>query len=399
MNKLIKTEAEHREAIERLSDLMNLDPAANTAEADELELLAHLIEQYEAGAHPASLPDPIEAIKFRMEQGGLTRKDLAPIIGSIPRVSEVLNRKRPLSLAMMRRLNAELGIPAEVLLQEPRAMLPKQFPVELVKPPVIKHMCENGWFGTATTARAIKDQLEEKLSAFFGPSINLNAIPAHYRKTTQGSHTSDPVALLAWKTRVQQKADTLTDLPKFGADLINKDFLKLLTGLSTRDNGPQEAVKALHERGVGFIYEPHLPGTHLDGAALHNNNGNPIIALTARHDRIDNFWFCLLHELGHVKLHLGAKGEILDDDLDQKPTSKAEREADNFALEATVSAIEWESLRQVCKTPQALSGAARKHMLHPAIIAGRIRKETGNYKRFSRLVGHGLVRKQLANYS
>jgi len=296
----------------------------------------------------------------------------------------------------MRRLQAELGIPAEVLLQKPAAELPDAFPIDKFKAPVIKHMCAEGWFGTVTTVREIKDQLEEKLAAFFGPSFDINAIPAHYRKSTHGSYEPDAFALFAWKTRVQQKADALPDLPEFSPGLINEDFLKLLTGLSTRANGPREAITALHERGIGFIYEPHLPGTHLDGAALHNQKGNPIIALTARHDRIDNFWFCLLHELGHVKLHLGAKGEILDDDLDQKRTSKIEKDADYFALETTIPARRWKAVRLACQTPLALRQVARAQMLHPAIIAGRIRKETGNYTRFSKLIGHGLVRQQLA---
>lgn len=119
MNKLIKTKTEHSAAMKRLSALMDTDPALGSPESDELELLTHLIETYEAKAYPISLPDPIDAIRFRMKQAGLTHKDLVPMIGSLPKVSEVLNRKRPLSISMMRRLQAELGIPAEVLLQKP----------------------------------------------------------------------------------------------------------------------------------------------------------------------------------------------------------------------------------------------------------------------------------------
>jgi HTH-type transcriptional regulator/antitoxin HigA len=130
MNKLIKTEAEHADALERLSALMDAHPAEGSKEADELELLGHLIEQYEQKAFPRSLPDPIEAIQFRMEQAGLKRKDLAPLLGGASRVSEVLSGKRALSPAMMRRLHADLDIPAEVLLQEPKASLPKEFPQE-----------------------------------------------------------------------------------------------------------------------------------------------------------------------------------------------------------------------------------------------------------------------------
>ena len=114
----IKTEADYDAALARAEELM--DANAGTREADELDVLTTLIEAYEDKHYPMDLPDPIEAIKFRMEQQGLTRKDLEPLIGSRTRVAEVLNRKRNLSIAMIRRLNAALGISAEVLMQPSR---------------------------------------------------------------------------------------------------------------------------------------------------------------------------------------------------------------------------------------------------------------------------------------
>src|SRR5262245_44463716 len=114
----IKTEADYDAALARAEALM--DAKAGTREADEFDVLTTLIEAYEDKHYPMDLPDPIEAIKFRMEQQGLTRKDLEPLIGSRTRVAEVLNRKRNLSIAMIRRLNAALGISAEVLMQPSR---------------------------------------------------------------------------------------------------------------------------------------------------------------------------------------------------------------------------------------------------------------------------------------
>ena len=91
-----------------------------TPNGDRLDVLATLIDAYEAQHEPIDRPDPIEAIRFRMEQQGLTRKDLEPLLGTRTRVSEVLNRKRTLSIGMIRRLHAELGIAAEVLIRAPR---------------------------------------------------------------------------------------------------------------------------------------------------------------------------------------------------------------------------------------------------------------------------------------
>jgi HTH-type transcriptional regulator / antitoxin HigA len=118
--KVIKTTVEHEGALARIEELFTAKPG--TPEGDELELLLLLVEAYEAKEYPIDLPDPIQAIRFRMEQAKLKQKDLIPIFGSKGKVSEVLNCKRELSLAMIRKLVSELGIPAEVLLQEPSGL-------------------------------------------------------------------------------------------------------------------------------------------------------------------------------------------------------------------------------------------------------------------------------------
>lgn len=113
--KVIKTQADYQAALDYIETLMDAQPG--TRQAEELELFAVLVESYEREHFPIGLPDPVEAIKFRMEQQGLTRKDLERFIGSQSKVSEVLNRKRSLSVAMIRALHTGIDIPAEVLLQ------------------------------------------------------------------------------------------------------------------------------------------------------------------------------------------------------------------------------------------------------------------------------------------
>lgn len=116
--KPIRTAADHRAAIAEVARLWG--SKSGTPDGDRLDVLATLIDAYEAQHEPIDRPDPIEAIRFRMEQQGLTRKDLEPMLGTRTRVSEVLNRKRTLSIGMIRRLHAELGIAAEVLIRAPR---------------------------------------------------------------------------------------------------------------------------------------------------------------------------------------------------------------------------------------------------------------------------------------
>ena len=114
----IHTKADYKAALKAVSALIDADPKRGTADADRLEVLGTLLEAYEAQHFHIELPDPIEAIKFRMEQQGLSAKDLTPMIGGLNRVYEVLNRKRPLSLAMVRRLHEGLGISADCLIRD-----------------------------------------------------------------------------------------------------------------------------------------------------------------------------------------------------------------------------------------------------------------------------------------
>ncbi|MCL7928608.1 helix-turn-helix domain-containing protein [Halomonas llamarensis] len=115
----IHNEVDYKVALRDVSGYFDNEPEPGTEEADRFEILVTLIEAYEAKHYPVDLPDPVEAIKFRMDQEGLTPKDLVPAIGRINRVYEILNRKRPLSLAMIWRLHEMFGIPAESLIKPP----------------------------------------------------------------------------------------------------------------------------------------------------------------------------------------------------------------------------------------------------------------------------------------
>lgn len=112
----IRTKSDHKRALRELSAYFNDEPEPGSEDGDRFEILLTLVEAYESKHFPIAAPDPIEAIRFRMEQGGLTVKDLVPSIGQPNRVYEVLNRKRGLTLEMIRNLHRNLGIPAESLI-------------------------------------------------------------------------------------------------------------------------------------------------------------------------------------------------------------------------------------------------------------------------------------------
>jgi HTH-type transcriptional regulator/antitoxin HigA len=117
--KPIKTDRDFRRALREIDGLM--DARSNTSEGDRLDVLTTLVVAWEEAHYPIDAPDPVEAIRFAMEQRGVTRRDLEPLIGSRARVAEVLNRKRNLTLPMIRRLHEVLGIPADALIGESRS--------------------------------------------------------------------------------------------------------------------------------------------------------------------------------------------------------------------------------------------------------------------------------------
>ncbi|MCO7489345.1 MULTISPECIES: helix-turn-helix domain-containing protein [Stenotrophomonas] len=112
----IRTEDDYENALRMISAYVDNEPEPGSEDGDRFEILVTLVEAYEAKHYPIEPPDPIDAIRFRMEQGGLTVKDLVPSIGQLNRVYEVLNRKRGLTLEMIRKLHRNLGIPAESLI-------------------------------------------------------------------------------------------------------------------------------------------------------------------------------------------------------------------------------------------------------------------------------------------
>jgi len=391
MNKLIKTPEDHSEALQRLDVLMARNPATGTAEGDELELLAHLIAEYEQQNHDLGFPSPLEAIRFRMEQQGLKPKDLVQYLGSPSKVSEILNGKRGLTLAMIRRLHEGLGIPAEVLIGEHCAAAATEVPVEKFP---LKVMYERGWLDWfAGSWNEAKDQAEDLLLRFFNNQLDLKAIPALHRQMVRSGSSEDLFALHAWKTRVIRVATAKQLKTSFDPAAINEKFICNLRALSLHADGPKLAISLLEQYGLAVVIESHLKGTHLDGAALRMSGGAPVIALTLRYDRLDNFWFCLFHELAHVTKHIcGDKADAYFDNLDAKAEG-AETDADKFALDGLIPPAEWSKIKKVTKlTAKLVIEEARRLVVHPAVIAGRIRREKHDYTKFSQLVGQGQVR-------
>jgi HTH-type transcriptional regulator/antitoxin HigA len=390
---LIKTKAEYDAALKRLDQLIHSRPG--TPDADELELLSALVELYERNHFEVLPPDPIEAIKFRIEQAGLKAKDLIPIMGSRGKVSEVLSGKRPLSLAIIRALNEQLGIPADILLRQPQGSVsskvlphPEKFPWgEIV---------ERNWL--APLFRGTVKQAQERaleLARYLLRNLrddDLNI--ALFRRNVRGARIDD-YALLAWTARIVNLAKEGLRPSTYRRGSINNDFMRNLISFSILDQGPFLVKEFLFKSGIILVIERHLQRTHVDGAATVLDDGTPVIGLSLRHDRLDNFWFCLCHELAHINLHIDEKKyHWFVDDLDIADTSREERDADRWAMDRLISPEQWMTIAD-CDSILDVERAAQKIRVHPAIIAGRIRYERKNYRVFSNLVGQGEVRRLL----
>ncbi len=393
--KIIKTEQDHQRALARVDDLFTANPG--TDEGDELDLWLLLIEKYEDEEFPIGLPDPIEAIRFRMDQANLKQKDLIPLLGSKSKVSEVLSGKRSLSLTMIRNLVDEWGIPAEVLLQEPDAELSDSKFLELGKRFPLSEMVKRGWLdGVVESLTEAKAQIEDVLAKFAAPvGGDPTKLEVFNRQNARCGNAKDDAALVAWQIRVMSVAKQRAAL-SYQNGTVDKDFLREVVRLSFFDDGPQLAEEFLAKNGVHLVMERHLPRTYLDGAAMRLGDDGRLIALTLRYDRLDNFWFVLLHELAHIALHIDTNiCQVVFDNLDEQGTDKIEKEADALARESLIPRADWQKAK-LTKNPTAarVKAFAEQYRIHPSIPAGRVRFESKNFTILSTLLGNRQVRTQ-----
>lgn len=257
-------------------------------------------------------------------------------------------------------------------------------------------MAKRGWLGEVSRSAAeLKERDEEILRAFLDSSDGCSCLAP--RQHVRSGSNMNRNALLAWCVRVAALAGRQR-VPSYRPGTISADFMGQLLKLSYLDTGPRLAMKYLAKGGIHMVVLRHLPRTHLDGVAMSLPSGNPVVALTGRHDRLGNFWFTLFHELGHIALHFdGEKDACFVDDLDFDPEGR-ECEADEFAQNHPIPLEIWEEVRaRVEQTPRSVQELAAALRVHPAVIAGRIRREQKNYRLLTQLVGLHGVRSHFPN--
>ena len=386
--RIIKTDAQYRRYLTVVEELAANDPELDSPEGARLELLAKLVEDYEKTRYVFDQPDPVDAILFRMEEQGLRQKDIADLLGGKNRASEILARKRPLTLSMIRALHEKLEIPPAVLIREPSAEYGSGAEITVDDLP-IDVLVKRRWIDSKAAAG-------EFLKHLMAPAGS----PALLRRTLYfgASSRSNRTHLWLWLARVRELAEARTYLHgRFRSEEFNGEMIRYVTRLSWMDKGPRLAAEFLEERGIAVVILPHLPGTRLDGAAMLGRNGVPVIGLTLREDRLDNFWFTLTHELVHAWKHLDAKDRsaIADENIERTDdeSEAIEREANQEAAEILLPRAVWRrSDAYLNPSPRSIHELAAKLQISPSIVAGRLRHERQNFTLFSKLVGYRQAR-------
>ena len=390
--KIIKTADQYHDYLEQVQELMSRNTSLSQNEADKLDLLTLLLEVYENTKFPVEVQDPVDAILFRMAEKGLKQADLIQYFGSSSRVSEVLNKKRPLTVPMIKSLSIGLGISTDTLLglNASNSENAKSSEIEWSKFP-IKEIEKRGWL--KSLSRSTQTSIDEVVKSFIAEA-GLQFGAASFRRTFGGEANSPSTkyALYAWLARVILKARSKkSSLGSFDKSLLSSSFIKEVAQLSWFDDGPKLAVEYLEKHGIAVVFEKHLKGTLLDGAALKDQDGTPIIGITLRHDRLDNFWFTLIHELAHVWKHIDDDTAFLDD-TESSSEDRREIEANRITKEAFIPRLIWKR-SEVLKSPtkSSIDLLSRELRIHPAVIAGRLRRESANYQIFNDLLGHGAL--------
>ena len=327
---------------------------------------------------PARVVAPGSLVRKELDARGWTQEDLARIMDRpVQAISEIVSGKKQITPESALGLAGAFGTSAELWLEMEAAYrlsqarqssstedVERRGRIYSVVP--VKELVRRGWIADCDDV----DELENQIETFLGVE-SLDELPPQRlaaRRTT--TKEPDPRGILAWARRVEQIA-IAQRVETFDSSALPNVIDELLN-LASREDGPLDVGNVLREAGVHFVIVPHLQRTYFDGAVV-SANGNPVVALTLRHDRLDSFWFTLMHEMAHLVLgHEGGRLEDLDGDSGENPE---EAEADALAAEWLVPDKLMDRFVSEVKpyfSRQAIWSFAGSIERHPAIVLGRL---------------------------
>lgn len=260
-----------------------------------------------------------------------------------------------------------------------------------------REMARRKWFQPGSIKDKVAERGEALFDFLFGGRASRPAFAMFKgRRLSAQRDLFEEIATMAWIAHVTDTAQSQTRKAAFKVSSISDEFVHRLVRLSVISDGPKQALEAVREIGVNVVIEGGLPGMSVDGASFHIRGIGPVLAMTLRYDRLDNFWFTLLHELGHIALHLAdPSDDVFVDSMEdgQNDDQETEAEADAFAKDSLVPRDTWlRSDVHRLGSESSIVSLAKQLGIHPAIVAGRIRYERKEFRIFNDLVGVGGVR-------
>jgi HTH-type transcriptional regulator/antitoxin HigA len=346
-----------------------------------------------------TLPTPAEFIRQQLEARGMTQGDLAFVLGvPPPAVNQIATGRRGISADMSRALSAVFDVPAEYILK-----LQKEFELRselarakgpsptvsrnarIVSTYPVREMVKRGWLDDDRAS------FDAQLAQFFGvPSVD--EVPHLEHAGKKSDYSNIPPAQLAWLFRVRHIASEMV-VPAYSEAAL-RAALPRLQALMIEPEEARHVPRILEECGVRFVIVQALPAAKIDGVCFWvRNNTAPVIGMSIRFDRIDNFWFVLRHEIEHVLRGDGRVTAMIDTELelDATPTESVlppeEVAANEASLEFCVPKVQldsWIARKAPFFAERDLVGFAKRLGVHPGLVAGQLRKRTGNYKLFAR---------------
>ena len=328
---------------------------------------------------------------------GWSQKDLARKLGlreqAIQRYES--ERYRTISLAGYIRVARALSLSATADLQpcDRERWLPS-FEVSTAEAQkVLKHARAQGWLQGDNES---DENGISQLIKHVAEHVEMHGTPSLLRTGLNVKQHTEDWSLLCWKAQITRRAKVMIDRDKLRYRPLDVSWLKELVCLSRLDDGPVRARNLLHQHGIVLIAERNIPGMSVDGAAFLVDH-IPVIGLTLLRDSLDNFWFTLMHEVGHVILHYrtGLAAGFFDD-VESPEIDEFEEEANRFASNMLIPEELWaRSPARIAKAVDPIERFAEQLGISPAIVFGRIRLERKNYALFSDKIGRNKIRRQL----
>lgn len=327
---------------------------------------------------------------------GWSQKDLARNLGlpaqSIQRYEA--DRYRSISLANYLRFARILSVrlSAELLAPFARDFLPSFENTQKEAQKVLKHARDHGWLQNKNES---DENCFNQLVRHITDHVEMHGTPSLLRTGLNVVDHSTDWLLLCWKAQITSRAKEIIGSSKLKYRPLDVSWIMDLARLSRLDDGPLRARELLLEHGIILIIEPQIAGMKVDGAAFLIDQ-IPVIGMTLLRDTIDNFWFTLMHEVGHIILHYrtGLTAGFFDD-TEATDVDELEQEANKFAANVLIPEEQWSrSPARISKTAGPIEYFAEQLGISAAIVFGRIRLERKNYSIFSDKIGRGKVHKQ-----